>query len=434
MRGSRAGEGEFEGQLKPQAGYRAHLIEVIQAAGAQLVDLPEVADQELVERSLKRQAPFDSSGKRGYRDALIWHNLLEVARSGDSIVFATADGDFREDEMSDRLDKHLIRDLRERGIDPGRVSLVRTLAEVVERVLEPVRYMLDALDDQLVDNPDRVAELAKAITEIATKDSGLVDCTEAAVEADVDGEPFEGKVIEKRVIEIKGFERFALADAVALGEDRFGIKLWMDATVYFEAKVAGEGAADDDPQAEQSSAWVSGRSRARLIYELDYGKSEARLGQPRFIRLISVPDGVSEKRTRAAPRACVGSSWAKRSRPDDPEAGRRGEQVRQPLREHLDRAPALRGLIQPGREPHSGENRRGGPGSGVHTRAIRRPSRGTPGKAPTRQRQLLDAASTAERGCAGRPNPRGSRQGLPLRLDPAVASARPAERPSPACN
>ncbi len=295
MRGSRAGEGEFEGQLKPQAGYRAHLIEVIQAAGAQLVDLPEVAHQELVERSLKRQAPFDSSGKRGYRDALIWHNLLEVARSGDSIVFATADGDFREDEMSDRLDKHLIRDLRERGIDPGRVSLVRTLAEVVERVLEPVRYMLDALDDQLVDNPDRVAELAKAITEIATKDSGLVDCTEAAVEADVDGEPFEGKVIEKRVIEIKGFERFALADAVALGEDRFGIKLWMDATVYFEAKVAGEGAADDDPQAEQSSAWVSGRSRARLIYELDYGKSEARLGQPRLIRLISVPDGVSEK-------------------------------------------------------------------------------------------------------------------------------------------
>ena len=305
MRGPRASEGEFAGQLKPQAGYRAHLTEVIENAGAQLVDLPDVAHRELVERSLKRQAPFDSSGKRGYRDALIWHNVLEVARSGDAIVFATADGDFREGEESDRLNKHLIRDLRERGIDPGRFTLVRTLTEVVERVLEPAKYMLDALDDQLADNPDRAEELGEAMAAIAERDGRLADCTEVEVESDIDGEPFDAEVIDKALVEVKEFERFALADAIALGEDRFGVKLWMDATAYFEVKVTAEGSsepaedgtAEVDPRADQSSARVSGLARARLIYELDYERSEARVGEPQLIRLSSVPDDSEKAKT-----------------------------------------------------------------------------------------------------------------------------------------
>ncbi len=49
---------------------------------------PDVAHAEIVRRDLQRRKPFDASGK-GYRDALTWHCILEVAKTAAKIAFIT---------------------------------------------------------------------------------------------------------------------------------------------------------------------------------------------------------------------------------------------------------------------------------------------------------------------------------------------------------
>ena len=58
---------------------------------AEILDLPDVSHQTLLEADLGKRKPFDEHGK-GYRDALIWHTLLEEAAKtpGQAVRFVTA--------------------------------------------------------------------------------------------------------------------------------------------------------------------------------------------------------------------------------------------------------------------------------------------------------------------------------------------------------
>ena len=188
MRGPRAGAGEFEGEVTRQSGYLAHLRGAITQAGGQILDYPDVAHQQLLERSLRRRAPFDGSGQRGYRDTLIWHNVIEVAGSGQPVVFATNDGDFRGKE-SDDLHPHLAEELDARKIAKGRVTLARSLKEVVERVIEPAAHVRDALGGELDAKEGLRRELQKAMLEAARGGATILDASrlEVAVGHDVEG-------------------------------------------------------------------------------------------------------------------------------------------------------------------------------------------------------------------------------------------------------
>jgi predicted nucleic acid-binding protein len=82
MRGPRSG-GELEGGAESQPGYLMHLRKVIRDAGGEIPDFPEVSHKELVRRALEGRRPFNDAGRLGYRDTLIWHTVLEIARDGD---------------------------------------------------------------------------------------------------------------------------------------------------------------------------------------------------------------------------------------------------------------------------------------------------------------------------------------------------------------
>jgi len=98
---------------------------------ARIVPFPKVGHAELVQRALAPIKPFVESG-RGYRDALIWYTILELLQA------TTSDLVFVSQNSEDWCGKHkeefvfhsdLLEELHAKGVSPGRLALVPTLAE-----------------------------------------------------------------------------------------------------------------------------------------------------------------------------------------------------------------------------------------------------------------------------------------------------------------
>ena len=297
MRGPRAGAGEFEGKVTAQAGYFAYLRRAITEVGGRILEYPDIGHQELLERSLQRRAPFDSSRQRGYRDALIWHNVIELAGSGRPVVFATNDGDFRESKDSNGLHPHLASDLSQRSIAAERVTLAHSLGEVVEQVIKPAAGVRKALGSELGNKATVRRELEVAMAK-AAKRGAFLDVSHLDVVVDPSLEAFSAEVIEKRFREISSPARLAIAEVVPLGSEKFGVEAWLEGTASIELTVLIDGfsAKTDAPpglkvSADGQSASVLGSAEVRLIFEIDYDQREERLGIPTLIEIRGVVDG-----------------------------------------------------------------------------------------------------------------------------------------------
>jgi hypothetical protein len=114
-----------------------------------ILDFPEVSHRELVQRDLKRRKPFSKSGE-GYRDALIWHSILEAVKSvKDEFVFLTDNArDFWNDAARD-LHPELRVDFGSLGGIVGPFRVFRTLAAFNDEVVKPKLEKIDGLLFQL---------------------------------------------------------------------------------------------------------------------------------------------------------------------------------------------------------------------------------------------------------------------------------------------
>lgn len=65
--------------------------------GFDLLPIPQVSHVDLVNRAVHRTPPFDQKGS-GYRDSLVWANVLELVRRGHDVAFVSSDRIFRSDE------------------------------------------------------------------------------------------------------------------------------------------------------------------------------------------------------------------------------------------------------------------------------------------------------------------------------------------------
>ena len=64
------------------------LNDLCNRVGVEVIDYPNIAHKDVVERALLRKKPFDNKGENGYRDTLIWETLLEIsARYPDVDIF-----------------------------------------------------------------------------------------------------------------------------------------------------------------------------------------------------------------------------------------------------------------------------------------------------------------------------------------------------------
>jgi predicted nucleic acid-binding protein len=300
MRGPRAGAGELEGKVTPRPGYFGYLRRTITEAGGRVLEYPEVAHQQLLERSLQRRAPFDKAGQRGYRDALIWHNVIELAGSGKPIVFATNDGDFRSDKSADDLHPHLAAELHERSIGAERVTLARSLKEVVERVIEPAAHVRKALGDELGTQKAVRRELQLAMVNSAKRGAVLFDASRLDVAVEHGLEPYAGEVIEKSLGEIEAPHRFAIAEVIPLGDKSFGVEAWLDVTASVALTVMVDGFPGGSPvpseieiSSDGQSAVLPGSAEVRLVFEIEYDRGQERLGEPQLIEIVSASEMIS---------------------------------------------------------------------------------------------------------------------------------------------
>lgn len=110
------------------------LDDTVQQAGGCFLAMPEVDHATLLARALQGRKPFDANGKEGYRDALIWHSVLDLCRSltsDDCVIFVTGNNrDFCDDETGS-LARTLRDDLAELE-SPPTVTIFATLRAFYE--------------------------------------------------------------------------------------------------------------------------------------------------------------------------------------------------------------------------------------------------------------------------------------------------------------
>lgn len=121
---------------------------------------PQLTSEALISRSLSRRRPFSRSANGvtyGHNDTMIWEGLKEIMRgTDDRIVFVSNDTVFR--NARGRLHSDLARELDDAGLDPRRVTLMKSLHQTLASGLPDLNRdrdesMLDLLWGTAADFP-----------------------------------------------------------------------------------------------------------------------------------------------------------------------------------------------------------------------------------------------------------------------------------------
>lgn len=136
--------------------YRKHLIKTFKhSAGisARLISYPDVHHKDLVAKALLRKKPFSVKGT-GYRDALIWENLLWISETysgSEKLAFISNNTkDFADNES--RLHLDLISDLERKGLDKNSIIFYSSLEDFVKEQISTKYEALNQLKEQLNKN------------------------------------------------------------------------------------------------------------------------------------------------------------------------------------------------------------------------------------------------------------------------------------------
>ena len=114
--------------------HQARLKKRFEELGVHILPIPPVSHAELVARALGSRRPFVEGG-RGYRDALIWHTLLDFIRgSKERVVFISENSrDWAGNREGDCFHVDLVADLDEYQVSSDRLILLPTIARFNER-------------------------------------------------------------------------------------------------------------------------------------------------------------------------------------------------------------------------------------------------------------------------------------------------------------
>ena len=100
-----------------------------------IVPYPRVSHSQLVQQAVTRRRPFNSQGS-GFRDALIWHTVLElVNKHNRKVVLLTDDKDFR--DKKGRLHPDLRKDLTDLRKEEDQVILIPSLSSFLDKYVRP---------------------------------------------------------------------------------------------------------------------------------------------------------------------------------------------------------------------------------------------------------------------------------------------------------
>jgi len=142
--------------------YDQMLEACLRQVGATILEYPTVSHEIIVQRELCRKKPFSRKG--GYRDYLIWENILTIAENeNEPVAFITKDRDFADDEF--RLHPDLVADIKQRGLEPDCVILFESLERFVNEHIKPTMEVLEDVRIQLSAGTYPHLQLETAIVE-----------------------------------------------------------------------------------------------------------------------------------------------------------------------------------------------------------------------------------------------------------------------------
>ena len=149
----------------------------LQDANVVVVGYPDTSHEVLVGRATSRTRPFDDAGS-GYRDTLIWMNVLDlVARATEPVVLVAADNAFSRKKDDPRLHGELVAEVAQiRGRDAKSVTLAKDLAQLIDEHIRP------SLNDVAWENP--LETLATLVADAEESIAIAIQDTYASIEWD----------------------------------------------------------------------------------------------------------------------------------------------------------------------------------------------------------------------------------------------------------
>jgi len=161
--GARVAEQEAVDPSAEALRYEQEMRKALKAAKARIPGLPAIAHAELLEWALERRKPFKENGA-GYRDALLWANVLEESATKEVLFFTRDTSDFAtEGRLTDDLAQDVVRMCGSRtavelktdlaafvdefvDVDTVAVEGVRRVLSYIQRDLDPFvrRVLFDA--------------------------------------------------------------------------------------------------------------------------------------------------------------------------------------------------------------------------------------------------------------------------------------------------
>jgi PIN domain len=141
----------------------ARIRKIVTEAGGEIAPLPGADHEDLLERALRREQPFDQQGQNGYRDVLLWETVLAL-EPGDPVYLVSED-----------------RNAFYAGRKGNEVRLAEGLAdEATERFGGDGLRLFDGPDEAISEAlahfaATKVEELVRAETEKKAKDEALAD-------------------------------------------------------------------------------------------------------------------------------------------------------------------------------------------------------------------------------------------------------------------
>jgi PIN domain len=153
--------------LSLRTAYGPHLDERLADFHATMLAMPTVGHAELVERALLLRKPFREKGT-GYKDALIWHSILELLPNIQlPLAFVAADGDFRDGE---HLSPDLKRDLEQLGLAGDAIRLYRSFSELITSEVRDLRELQTRFALRLQREPEFREQLGAWLIAAADED------------------------------------------------------------------------------------------------------------------------------------------------------------------------------------------------------------------------------------------------------------------------
>lgn len=115
---------------------RERLEQQLRDHGASILGLPDASHDDIVSRALARRQPFDSGGKDGYRDVLLWETVLSLVAEGHDVALISADRRAFSTKARNELSRDLAAEAEALAERPEAVRLYPDLRSALPTVLE----------------------------------------------------------------------------------------------------------------------------------------------------------------------------------------------------------------------------------------------------------------------------------------------------------